>query len=182
MSSATAPDSADLDGFEQRLRQRAMAKSHPLDTVPTDTALQPRGLIPNTPLSVAFLSFLLGSLFSVGVVLFVTNGYGQHWWSTTQLGFFIAAWSAFHWGEFAVTAGWNRDKCSVDCELGSFVRRLPCANVRYCSVPARERCTISHRAFCRFARILDYALFQTRVEAVPLHFTSRCASQWLHLR
>ncbi|KAI0661056.1 protein-s-isoprenylcysteine O-methyltransferase [Cubamyces menziesii] len=117
MSSATAPDSADLDGFEQRLRQRAMAKSHPLDTVPTDTALQPRGLIPNTPLSVAFLSFLLGSLFSVGVVLFVTNGYGQHWWSTTQLGFFIAAWSAFHWGEFAVTAGWNRDKCSVDSFL-----------------------------------------------------------------
>jgi hypothetical protein len=23
--------------------------------------------------------------------------------------------SAFHWGEFAVTAGWNRQKASVDC-------------------------------------------------------------------
>jgi len=33
------------------------------------------------------------------------------------LGFFGAAWAGFHWGEFAVTAGWNLDKCSVDSFL-----------------------------------------------------------------
>lgn len=41
----------------------------------------------------------------------------SYWWCTRQLGFFLAAWSAFHWGEFAVTAGWNREKCSVDSFL-----------------------------------------------------------------
>ncbi|OSD04178.1 protein-s-isoprenylcysteine O-methyltransferase [Trametes coccinea BRFM310] len=115
MSSATAEPEA--DGFEQRLRQRAAAKSHPLNTVPTDTALAPRGRIPNTPLSVSLISFLLGSLFCFGLILFVTNGYQRYWWSTSQVGFFLAAWAAFHWGEFAVTAGWNRDKCSVDSFL-----------------------------------------------------------------
>ncbi|KAI9001078.1 protein-s-isoprenylcysteine O-methyltransferase [Trametes punicea] len=113
-STATQPE---VDGLEQRLRQRAAAKSHPLDTVPVDAAHQPRGRIPNTPLSVSVISFLLGALFFFGLLLFITNGYGQYWWSTRQLGFFLAAWSAFHWAEFAVTAGWNRDKCSVDSFL-----------------------------------------------------------------
>ncbi|KAI0375571.1 protein-s-isoprenylcysteine O-methyltransferase [Pilatotrama ljubarskyi] len=115
MSSAT---DTDVDGFEQRLRQRAAAKSSdPLDTVPVEPAHQPRGRIPNTPLSVSLISFLLGSVFSFGILLFATDGYQKYWWTTRQLGFFLAAWSAFHWGEFAVTAGWNRDKCSVDSFL-----------------------------------------------------------------
>ncbi|KAI0353593.1 protein-s-isoprenylcysteine O-methyltransferase [Trametes cingulata] len=115
MSSTTE---AEIDGFEQRLRQRTAARSKDsLDTVPADPAHQPRGRIPNTPLSVSLLSFLLGVVFSFGLLLFVTDGYGRYWWSTRQLGFFLAAWSAFHWGEFAVTAGWNRDKCSVDSFL-----------------------------------------------------------------
>jgi hypothetical protein len=33
-----------------------------------------------------------------------------------QLSFFFATWSAFHWGEFAMTAGWNRARASVDCK------------------------------------------------------------------
>lgn len=113
MSTATEPQK---DVFEQRLRQRVAAQSDPLDTVPSDPAHHPRGLIPNTPLAVSLISFLLGSLFSFGLLLFVSDGLGGYWWSTYQLGFFLAVWSAFHWGEFAVTAGWNREKCSVDCE------------------------------------------------------------------
>ncbi len=115
----SASTEEEVDGFEQRLRQRMATdaiQSHPLNTVPKDASHSPRGVIPNTPLSVATISFLLGSLFSFGVFLFVTNGFGLYWWSTYQLGYFLAAWSAFHWGEFAVAAGWNRDKCSVDCE------------------------------------------------------------------
>ena len=112
----STPTETVVDGFEQRLRQRVAAQQDPLATNPTDTSLQPRGLISNTPLSVSLISFLLGSLFSVGILLFVTDGLGTYWWTTYQLGFFLAVWSAFHWGEFAVTAGWNRDKCSVDCE------------------------------------------------------------------
>ncbi|EJF61178.1 protein-s-isoprenylcysteine O-methyltransferase [Dichomitus squalens] len=114
MSATPEPEE---DGFDKRLRQRVAAKRDPLDTVPPDPAHQPRGLIPNTPLSVSLISFLLGSLFSFGLLLFVTNGYGLYWWATYQLGFFLAIWSAFHWAEFAVTAGWNRDKCSVDSFL-----------------------------------------------------------------
>lgn len=112
----SATSDTEDDGFERRVRRRAAAKAHPLDTIPVDPAHQPRGLIANTPLSVSFISFLLGSLFSFGILLFITNGYGLYWWSTYQLGFFFAVWSTFHWAEFAVTAGWNRDKCSVDCE------------------------------------------------------------------
>lgn len=119
-ASTTETPSA-LDGFEQRLRQRAAAvKADPLQTVPVQADHQPRGFIPNTPLSVALISFLLGSLFAFGLLLFSTNGFGLFWWSTSQLGFFLAAWSAFHWGEFAVTAGWNREKCSVDCKTAPF--------------------------------------------------------------
>ena len=43
---------------------------------------------------------------------------------TYQLRFFIAAWSFFHWAEFAVTAGWNFEKCSVDCMPLSIVCHL----------------------------------------------------------
>ncbi|TFK91472.1 protein-s-isoprenylcysteine O-methyltransferase [Polyporus arcularius HHB13444] len=116
----SASTEEEVDGFEQRLRQRMATdtiQSHPLNTVPKDASHLPRGVIPNTPLSVATISFLLGSLFLFGVLLFVTNGFGLYWWSTYQLGYFLAAWSAFHWGEFAVAAGWNRDKCSVDSFL-----------------------------------------------------------------
>ncbi|KAI0771559.1 protein-s-isoprenylcysteine O-methyltransferase [Trametes elegans] len=114
MSSAAETE---VDGFEQRLRQRAAATSNPLNTVPRDAAYDPRGVIPNTPLSVSLISFLLGSVFASGLLLFITNGYGKYWWSTYQLGFYLAAWAAFHWGEFAVTAGWNRERCTVDSFL-----------------------------------------------------------------
>ncbi|KAH8105905.1 ICMT-domain-containing protein [Cristinia sonorae] len=117
-ASADAPDN-----FDARLRQRAtMADNNTLEmkpiVVPNASARAPgSGKIPNTPLSVSTISFLLGILFSGGMVMFLSGGIQQHWWTTAQLGFFLAAWSAFHWGEFAVTAGWNREKCSVDSFL-----------------------------------------------------------------
>lgn len=87
---------------------------NPLETVPTVN--RPNGNIPNTPLAVSTISFLLGAVFCSGTLTFLVGGFSVYWWSTYQLGFFVAAWSAFHWGEFAVTAGWNFEKCSVDCK------------------------------------------------------------------
>ncbi|TCD68210.1 hypothetical protein EIP91_011382 [Steccherinum ochraceum] len=111
--------------FDERLRQRAAMANNDENTlemkpitVPNSGARAPgSGRIPNTPLSVSTISFLLGSLFSLGTLAFLSGGFSSHWWTTAQLGLFVAAWSAFHWGEFAVTAGWNREKCSVDSFL-----------------------------------------------------------------
>jgi protein-S-isoprenylcysteine O-methyltransferase len=97
--------------FEERVRYRAQA--HPLETKPINHI--PHGNIPNTPLATSIISFLLGALFSLGMMVFCAGGLDRYWWTTYQLGFFVAAWSGFHWAEFAVTAGWNLEKCSVDC-------------------------------------------------------------------
>ncbi|EJD01223.1 ICMT-domain-containing protein [Fomitiporia mediterranea MF3/22] len=90
---------------------------------------QPHGTIPNTPGAVSFISFILGGIcflsFSTFLSKLAASGHLDQgvidqtgwWWATPQLGFFLAAWSIFHWGEFTVTAGWNRDKCSVDSFL-----------------------------------------------------------------
>ncbi|KNZ81540.1 Protein-S-isoprenylcysteine O-methyltransferase [Termitomyces sp. J132] len=51
--------------------------------------------------------------------MFVNGGFDRYWWSTAQLGFFIAAWAGFHWGEFAVTAGWNLEKCTYLLDNGA---------------------------------------------------------------
>jgi len=105
------------DDFDNKLKQRQTSRiADPLRTIPTSSAHQPRGRIPNTPLSASIISFSLGCVFTLGFLTFLRGGFGQ-WWSTYQLGFFIASWAAFHWGEFAVTAGWNSDKCSVDSFL-----------------------------------------------------------------
>ena len=102
-------------GFDEKLRQRkAQLENHPLNTVPKAKAHQPEGVLPNTPLTASTISFALGWAFSLGVLTFLRGGFGS-WWNSYQLGFFVAAWSGFHWGEFAVTAGWNLEKCSVDC-------------------------------------------------------------------
>lgn len=106
---------AHSDAFEQRLREREHLRSRPLETIPDRTASQPHGTLPNTPLAVSTVSFLLGSIFSLGFSVFLCGGLSSFWLATYQLAFFVASWSAFHWGEFAVTAGWNREKVSVDC-------------------------------------------------------------------
>lgn len=103
------------NGFEERLRQRkAQLENHPLSTVPKEREHRAGGTLPNTPLTVSTISFILGWAFSLGVLTFLRGGFGS-WWNSYQLGFFVAAWAGFHWGEFAVTAGWNLEKCSVDC-------------------------------------------------------------------
>ncbi|KII95073.1 hypothetical protein PLICRDRAFT_25696 [Plicaturopsis crispa FD-325 SS-3] len=107
------------NGFDERIRQRSVAQAGPLDTKPVNHI--PHGNIPNTPLGSALVAFLLGSIFSLALLTFAVGGFPTHWWATYQLGFFFAAWSAFHWGEFAVTAGWNRDKCSVDSPIAAYL-------------------------------------------------------------
>jgi len=100
--------------IEESQPERNATSIHPLETKPAKYA--PRGNIPNTPFAISTISFILGVVFSFGVLVSSTRGFNVHWWTTPQLGFFIAAWSGFHWAEFAVTAGWNLEKCSVDCE------------------------------------------------------------------
>ena len=118
MSATSSPiaQSMDIsDRFEDRLRQHADAKKNPLTTVPMNEIHKPHGNIPNTPLAASTISFLLGCVFSPALLAFLSGVLGNSTWSYYQLGFFLAAWSGFHWGEFAVTAGWNLEKCSVDC-------------------------------------------------------------------
>ena len=96
---------------------------------------QPHGRIPNTPGAVSLISFVLGGICFLSLSLLCSRvailsivyrgpgGHGEYWsWklAAPPLGFFLAAWSFFHWAEFAVTAGWNREKCSVDCEQSHF--------------------------------------------------------------
>lgn len=90
--------------------------SGPLEMKPVSAGVKHGSRIPNTPLSVAAISFILGLVFSFGLaVCFFGNSWG-FWWSRSQLGIYISSWAVFHWGEFAVTAGWNREKVGVDCE------------------------------------------------------------------
>jgi protein-S-isoprenylcysteine O-methyltransferase len=110
---ADAPEN--LDAFEQRIRERELLQSGPLETIPDLRSAKPHGNVPNTPLAVSTISFLLGSTFALGLLTFLCGGFGSFWFATYQLGFFVASWSVFHWGEFAITAGWNREKVSVDC-------------------------------------------------------------------
>lgn len=106
-----------MSDLDARLAQRSQDgySTSTVETVPTSVAHTPHGSIPNTPLVASAISFALGAAFTVGGSLFVFGGLRQLAF-TSQLGFFIAAWATFHWAEFAVTAGWNREKCSVDCE------------------------------------------------------------------
>jgi protein-S-isoprenylcysteine O-methyltransferase len=114
----TTPDTVVQDALEDKLRRR-MTSMQPDDTF---TLNPPRGgdfegYIPNTLLSVAVVSFVLGSVFMWGLNTLITGTSGSFWWTTPQLGFFVASWAVFHFGEFATTAGWNRHVCSIDCEL-----------------------------------------------------------------
>ena len=110
-------------GFDARLSQRAKVKENapdrlrnPLEMNDVKAGQYYGGKLPNTPLVVAIISFLLGGVCLSGFSLFVTGGNPGHWWTSWQLGFFVQSWAFFHWAEFAVTAGWNRPKCNVDCE------------------------------------------------------------------
>ncbi|KAF8812545.1 ICMT-domain-containing protein [Phlegmacium glaucopus] len=100
--------------MEENFRQHESRKN-PLETNPI-THL-PHGKIPNTPLASSTIAFLLGGLFALGMYTFLFEIHFACWWMTYQLGYFIAAWAFFHWAEFAVTAGWNYEKCSVDSYL-----------------------------------------------------------------
>jgi protein-S-isoprenylcysteine O-methyltransferase len=105
---------ADLDS---RIQQRNQAIGS-LETIPTSPAHTPHEDIPNTPLAATCIAFTLGVLFALGLPACLLAGTSHRsWWYTPSLAFFASAWAAFHWLEFAITAGWNREKCSVDCKL-----------------------------------------------------------------
>jgi len=65
---------------------------------------------------------VLGITLTLGLILFTRPdvlllGVAESPARWAPLGFFIASWAAFHWGEYAVAAGWNRNRCSVDSFL-----------------------------------------------------------------
>lgn len=108
------------DSLEDRLRERAAAEK-PLVLSSTTSH---NGNIPNTLLAVSTIAFVLGSIFSLGLTVFLSGGFNQY--LTYQLAFFISSWAFFHWAEFAVTAGYNLEKCSTDCE---YIDVLQCVNL-----------------------------------------------------
>lgn len=130
-SSSTPPTGT--QSFERVSSSRSQSQLWSLETQPTVRDLH-KGRIPNTPLASATISFLLGSIFALAVrALFVNLGLSAVLFDLVrtgkvalgtiafnnphvQLSFFFATWSAFHWGEFAITAGWNRARATVDCK------------------------------------------------------------------
>jgi len=128
MASPHAEVPAQLDALDQRLREREYLRNRPLEMVPDLATAQPHGTIPNTPLTVSTISFLLGTTFALGSLTFLCGGFHELWFATYQVGFFVASWSAFHCGEFVVTAGWNREKLSVDSFLLNNGRMYHVAN------------------------------------------------------
>lgn len=115
--SLSSPSVDTPDGFEARLQRRNVLQQSALSTVPSNAVHKPHGAIPNTPLAASTVSFILGGLFSPALLLFTLGALDILPRPCYQLGFFAAAWAGFHWLEFAVTAGWNLEKCSTDCKL-----------------------------------------------------------------
>lgn len=103
-----------LNGLATDAQQPVKFQPNALETNPLTNT--PLGNIPNTPLASSTISFLLGGSFLFGVYTAVNDISNTAGLLTYQLGCFIAAWAFFHWAEFAVTAGWNFEKCSVDCQ------------------------------------------------------------------
>jgi protein-S-isoprenylcysteine O-methyltransferase len=119
MASPGPAEDSPSDKFEEKLQQRAAAVRKPLEMsspARDDQRNYYGGHFPNTPLAAATIAFMLGGVFMWGLKTFAAGGYPLSTWMTYQLGFFVASWAAFHFGEFAVTAGWNRDRCNVDCK------------------------------------------------------------------
>ena len=119
--------------FERVSSSQLQSQLWSLETQPALLDLH-KGWIPNTPLASATISFLLGSTFALAVRALLVNlglfaalfdfvktgkvavgtmGFNN---PLVQISFFFASWSAFHWGEFATTAGWNRPRATVDCK------------------------------------------------------------------
>ena len=129
--SSTPP--AGTQSFERVSSSQLQSQLWSLETQPTVLDLR-KGWIPNTPLASATISFLLGSIFALAVrALFVNLGLSAALFDLVktgkvavgtiafnkplvQLSFFFMTWSVFHWGEFAITAGWNRPRVTVDCK------------------------------------------------------------------
>jgi hypothetical protein len=143
MSSSPSADTPDPHGAEpssppQSSEHQAQSQLWSLETQPTVHDLH-RGRIPNTPLASATISFVLGSIFALAAralllnlglsaALFdfvkegkVAGGTLAFNRPLVQLSFFLVVWPAFHWGEFAVTAGWNRARATVDCTCLGFL-------------------------------------------------------------
>lgn len=162
-----------FEGPEEVLRRIAeAARQSSLETNPIPSALKSDGYIPNTPLAASTISFLLGSVFAIGISIVVSGGY-SYWWCTPQLGCFLASWAGFHWGEFAVTAGWNREKCSVDCESPCLVVLAFRLSLSSASFPSREWTNVSHCPRRRPQRIPGNPLAKARPQGVLLCLPAR---------
>jgi hypothetical protein len=94
----------------------------------------------STPHNVACIAFLLGGLWSVGLLsasnLFLTSKH-LNWVSTSSssltdqtlrntitspiLGVYLACWATFHLFEFLVTSMYNPEKLSVSCAYPSLI-------------------------------------------------------------
>lgn len=150
---------------------------NPLETVPTQAHESPHGNIPNTPLSVATVAAGLAIVFTLGAGLFISGGVTGSWWATYHLGFFMAAWSFFHWAEFAVTAGWNREKLSVDCKYPIIplnnCRRVISVTFLF-SLPPRQWHDLSHCTRYRPYGVPCYPILLARLKIPCGHLHHWC--------
>lgn len=100
------------NGFDQRIAERSARRPSNLNMNKVNRAYEHQGDLPNTACTVSVIAFLLGAGFAFSFATFALTN--NTWW---HLSFFVGSWCLFHWAEFAVTAGWNAEKCTVDCEF-----------------------------------------------------------------
>lgn len=89
--------------------------------LPKPAHYDPKGSIPNTPLTVSVISASLGALaglcvYAVSGPVFEYTGATEWAWVKPQLGIYFTAMAVFHLLEYWTTAGWNPEKLSVDGE------------------------------------------------------------------
>lgn len=167
--SLTSTMSLSDDGLERRFQQRAAMGTSALETKPIASVAQAsRGNIPNTPLASSLIAFCLGITFTAGSLLVALGGIQGSVVFTTQLGFFVASWAIFHWLEFAVTAGWNREKCSVDCKHRVEGVHAP-AKPTY-SISSRQWGTVSCCERHSYCGICPNGALETFSEVISLYY------------
>lgn len=105
----------EVNAFEEKLKQRVAQKSNSLETKPIH--VKPQGSIPNTPLASATIAFILGGFFTAGLCMTASDLISLRISFPYQLGIYLSSWAFFHWAEFGVTAGWNLEKCTIDCSF-----------------------------------------------------------------
>lgn len=100
---------------------------------------------------------------------------GRYWFTPPELGFYLSAWSLFHFLEFAVTAHWNRPRVTVDCPPLPPLFLFHADGFGVGSVPDQQWHTLPYSARVRDSGVSGVDVFRAVGEAVLPPLTLWCA-------